>query len=75
MVKAANIFKVISPKTGQEIFVEKIEPAEGEKRAFADAVYVQTRTPWPTSIFGQVERAGWIEPDKLMALRNKIGKC
>ena len=74
MIKAAKVFKVISPKTGEEVFVEIIEPVEGDKKPFPDAIYVQTRTPWPTSIFAQVESAGWIEPSKLIALSHKKDK-
>ena len=74
MVKAENIFKVISPETGEEVFVEIIERREGNKKPFPDAIYVQTRTPWPTSIFAQVESDGWIEQSKLIALSEKKDK-
>lgn len=42
MIKAEMIFKVVSPKTGDEVFVEIIEPVEGAKRPSPDAVYGKT---------------------------------
>ncbi len=29
-----------------------------------DAVWMCTRTPWATSMFGQIERAGWVSLEK-----------
>jgi len=64
-----NIHRV-AKENGGEYYVEACDP-QGSEKPDCDCVYVCTRTPWRTSVFGQVESCGWIERSKLEPLNLK----
>ncbi len=45
-------------------FFEVADPPEGVTPPEKDAVWMCTRTPWATSLYGQIERAGWVSVEK-----------
>lgn len=51
-------------------YFEVTDPPEGITSPEQDSVWMCTRTPWATSMFGQIERAGWVsgEKQKLLSL-------
>lgn len=58
----------VTKESGGDIYVEIDEnagdpPAEG-------LVYVCTRTPWRTSVFGQIESCFWMEESRLRPFKN-----
>ena len=60
----------VRKENGGEYYVEECDP-QGSEKPDCDCVYVCTRTPWRTSVFGQVESCGWIERSKLEPLNLK----
>lgn len=60
----------VEKENGGEYYVEACDP-QGAEKPEGDFAYVCTRTPWRTSMYGQVESCGWIEGSKLEPLNLK----
>jgi len=58
----------VKKENGVDLYVE-IMPKAGEPPA-EGLVYVCTRTPWPTSVYGQVESCFWTEGSRLKPFKN-----
>jgi len=71
-MKPENLRKV-KHKNGTYVYIEIIDPApySNENEIKAGRIYASTRTPYPTSLYGQIETAGWIEEDRLEPLTKK----
>jgi len=63
-------------KDKPDIYVEIIDPPEWATPPSkpGDWVYVMTRTPYCTTVFGQLESAGWIDRSRLELIAGKNKK-
>lgn len=66
--KPGEFYKV--DEKGHTVYVEVQKPIEGDPGIGKGQVFVATRTPWRTSMYGQIETAGWIDPEKLQPFKN-----